>query len=158
MIHQRRGAIALGVAGALAGGVLVPSGSRADSVNPVLEEVVVTAQRREQNLQDVGISVTAFSGDQIRDLVFLDAVDIVQQTPNVTIAQSGAGAINTFAIRGVTQSDFAGVHESPVAVYLDEAYVSQNTVTNFSIYDLERVEILRGPQGSTSSRYSLTLA
>ena len=152
MIHQRRGAIALGVASALAGGVLVPSGSRADSANPVLEEVVVTAQRREQNLQDVGISVTAFSGAQIRDLVFLDAVDIVQQTPNVTIAQSGAGAINTFAIRGVTQSDFAGVHESPVAVYLDEAYVSQNTVTNFSIYDLERVEILRGPQGTLFGR------
>jgi iron complex outermembrane receptor protein len=118
----------------------------------LLEEVVVTAQKREQNVQDVGISVTAFSGDQIRELGFTNSVDVVAQSPNVEVTGAGGGVINTFSIRGVTQNDFSAAQESPVAVYIDDAYISQNMVTGFSLFDLERVEVLRGPQGTLFGR------
>jgi len=124
----------------------------APAMSAVLEEVVVTAQKREQNLQDVGISVTAFSADQMRQLGFTNSVDVVAHTPNVEVTGAGGGVINTFSIRGVTQNDFSAAQESPIAVYIDEVYISQNFVTGFSIFDLERVEVLRGPQGTLFGR------
>ena len=65
---------------------------------------------------------------------------------------AGGGAINTFAIRGVAQNDFSAAQEAPVAVYVDDAYISQNTVTNFSLFDIARIEVLRGPQGTLFGR------
>ena len=118
----------------------------------VLEEVVVTAQKREQNLQDVGISVTAFTGNQIRELGFTNSVDVIAHTPNVEVTGAGGGVINTFSIRGVTQNDFSAAQESPIAVYVDDVYISQNIVTGFSLFDTERIEVLRGPQGTLFGR------
>ena len=118
----------------------------------ILEEVVVTAQKREQNLQDVGIAVTAFSGETLKDLGLSDSVGVIAQTPGLAVARPGAGAINIFSVRGVTQADFAANQEGPVAVYVDEAYVSLNVATNFTMFDLERVEVLRGPQGTLFGR------
>lgn len=152
MITSRSEKLAASVALVLGVGPLLPIASSVAADSLALEEIVVTAQKREENLQNVGISVTAFSQDQMKGFVFTDAVDLTAQTPGLTVVQAGAGAINAFSVRGVTQSDFAGVHESPVAVYVDEAYISQNTVTNFSMYDLERVEVLRGPQGTLFGR------
>lgn len=117
-----------------------------------IEEIVVTAQKRNQNLQDVGISVTAFSSERLKQLGFTDAVDLVSHTPGLNVARPGAGSINAFSIRGVTQNDFAPVHEAPVAVYIDEAYISQTLVSNISLFDLQRAEILRGPQGTLFGR------
>jgi len=151
-MNNRRKLLALSIASVLGTGSLLPGTTLAAEGSLALEEVVVTAQRRVENLQDVGISVTAFSREQLRGFGFSQATDIVAQTPGLNLAQAGAGAINAFSIRGVTQSDFAGVHEGPVAVYSDEAYISQNTVTNFAMYDLERVEVLRGPQGTLFGR------
>ena len=96
----------------------------------LLEEVVVTAQKREQSLQDVGISVTAFTGDQLNALGLTSAIDLISQTPGIEVSGSGGGSINTFSIRGVTQNDFAASQEAPVAVYIDEGYVSLNSITN----------------------------
>jgi iron complex outermembrane recepter protein len=123
-----------------------------ESAASVLEEVVVVAQKREQNLQDVGIAVTAFSGDQMRDLGFTEAIDVVAHSPGLEVSGSGGGTIATYSIRGVTQNDYSGAQEGPVAVYVDEAYISQNAVTNFSLFDVERVEVLRGPQGTLFGR------
>ncbi len=120
----------------------------------LMEEIVVVAQKREQNLQDVGVSVTAFSGDQLRQLGFDSAIDLVAQTPGLQVSGAGGGAINSFSIRGVTQNDFAASQESPVAVYIDEGYVASNTITDFGLYDIERVEVLRGPQGTLFGRNS----
>jgi iron complex outermembrane receptor protein len=152
MNHRRINVLALSVATALGGGSLRPATAYGAEGSLALEEIVVTAQKREENLQNVGISVTAFSRDQMRGFGFTEATNITAQTPGLSVAQGGAGAINAFSIRGVTQSDFAGVHEGPVAVYVDEAYISQNIVTNFSMYDLARVEVLRGPQGTLFGR------
>ncbi len=124
----------------------------ADDGSSLVDEIVVTAQKREQNLQDVAVSVSAFTGDQIKELNYTDAIDVIGQIPGITVARPGAGAINVFTIRGVTQNDWGPNQEAPVAVYVDEAYISQNYVSNFSLYDLERVEVLRGPQGTLYGR------
>jgi len=141
------------VMGALAAGALaLPVQVAVADSGSVTDEIIVTAQRREQNVQDVGIAITTFSADQMRQLGFTDAIDVVAQTPGLSVARPGAGAINIFSIRGVTQADYGPNQEAPVALYLDEAYISQNTVSNFSLYDLERVEVLRGPQGTLFGR------
>jgi iron complex outermembrane receptor protein len=120
----------------------------------VLEEVVVTAQKREQNLQDVGVSITAYSGDQLDALGFNNSIDLVAHTPGLEANGFGGGALSTFSIRGVGQNDFSANQEAPIAVYVDEAYISSNVATRFSIFDIERVEVLRGPQGTLFGRNS----
>ena len=117
----------------------------------VLEEVVVTAQKREQSLQDVGISVTAFSGDQIRELGYTNTIDIAAQTPGLGIIQYHP-TLTTTNIRGISQNDFQDQLEAPIAVYVDEAYVSAMGAGHAQLFDLERVEVLRGPQGTLFGR------
>ena len=117
----------------------------------VLEEVVVTAQKREQNLQDVGISVTAFSGDQIRELGYTNTIDIAQQTPALNVIQFHP-TLTTMVIRGISQNDFADHLEAPIAMYVDEAYVSAMGAGHAQLFDIERVEVLRGPQGTLFGR------
>ena len=82
----------------------------------VLEEVVVTAQKREQNIQDVGIAITAFTGDQMKALGVESSFDIASFSPGVHISGNLAGQNTQFTIRGVTQNDFNYVIEAPTAV------------------------------------------
>ena len=118
-----------------------------------LEEVIVTAQKREQNLQDVGVSVTAFSGKQIDEFGFTNSVDIVAQTPNLSFGTpTGEGNNASLTLRGVGLSDFNDNNEGPVAVYVDEVYISALSGVTFQLFDLERVEVLRGPQGTLYGR------
>ncbi|WP_354694308.1 TonB-dependent receptor [Elongatibacter sediminis] len=119
----------------------------------VLEEVVVTAQKREQSLQDVGVSVTAFSGEQIKDLGFTNSVDVIAQTPGLSYGTPTAEGNNaSLTLRGVGLADFNDNNEGPVAVYVDEVYVSALSGVTFQLFDLERVEVLRGPQGTLYGR------
>ena len=118
-----------------------------------LEEIVVTAQKREQNLQDVGISVTAFTGNQIRALGFTNTTDIVAMTPGLTytVPNAESSQINFF-LRGVGLNDFADANENPVAVYVDDVYRPAMGGLSFQLFDMERVEVLRGPQGTLFGR------
>ncbi len=119
----------------------------------VLEEVIVTAQKREQNLQDVGVSVTAFSGEQVRNLGFTRSNEVMNQMPGVafnSVASGGTFSLPT--IRGVSQNDFAQTQEAPNAVYIDGVYMSFITGLNFALFDMERIEVLRGPQGTLYGR------
>ncbi len=118
----------------------------------VLEEVIVTAQKREQQLQDVGISVTAFSGKQIDALGYANANEITAMAPGVHTVQPNGEANYALSIRGAAQSDLVANQESPVSIYVDEVYVSQMSGAGFMLFDLERVEILRGPQGTLFGR------
>ena len=118
----------------------------------VLEEVVVTAQKREQSLQDVGIAVTAMTGDQIEALGFTNAQQVTAMAPGVSTVQPNGEANYSIGIRGVTNSDFTTNVESPVALYVDEVYISQMSGSGFALFDMERVEILRGPQGTLFGR------
>jgi len=118
----------------------------------VLEEITVTAQKREQSLQDVGIAVSAFTGDQMRALGVAESGDIASFTPGVHLGGALAGQNAQFTIRGVTQNDFNDIVESPNAVYVDEGYIANSNAQTFGLLDIERVEILKGPQGTLFGR------
>ncbi|HLF30893.1 MAG TPA: TonB-dependent receptor [Xanthomonadales bacterium] len=118
----------------------------------VLEEITITAQKREQSLQDVGISVTAFTGDQLRDLGIEESQEVAMFTPGVHIGGSMAGQNSQFTIRGVSQNDYNDIVEAPNAVYVDEGYMAFAQGQTFALYDIERVEILKGPQGTLFGR------
>jgi len=122
------------------------------SLAAVLEEITVTAQKREQNLQDVGIAVSAFSGEQMSALGISQSHDIATFTPGVHISGNLAGQNTQFTIRGVTQNDFNDIVEAPNAVYLDEGYLAIAQAQTFAVFDVERVEILKGPQGTLFGR------
>lgn len=117
-----------------------------------LEEIVVTAQKREQSIQDVGISITAFGGEQLKEMGFQDSFDVARMTPGVHISGNNGGQKTLFTIRGVTQNDFNDQTEAPVAVYVDEGYVGFGQGQVFGMLDLDRVEVLKGPQGTLFGR------
>jgi iron complex outermembrane receptor protein len=118
----------------------------------LMEEIVVTAQKREQNAQDVGIAITALSGEQIRALGYTNAQEVTALAPGVSTVQPNGEANYAIAIRGVASNDFVTNVESPVAVYVDEVYISQMSGAGFLLFDVDRVEMLRGPQGTLFGR------
>ena len=118
----------------------------------ILEEVIVTAQKREQSIQDVGIAVTALTGEQMSALGMTNAQHVTDMAPGVSIVQPNGVSSFSLAIRGVVQSDFADHQEAPISIYVDEAYISQTSAAGFMLFDLDRVEILRGPQGTLFGR------
>jgi len=110
-----------------------------------LEEIVVTAQKREQSLQDVPISVTAVSGERIDNAGIIDLQELTRYTPNVNI-NSGQAQPNLF-IRGVGSGTNAGFEQS-VGMYIDGVYSGRGQLANVPfMMDLQRVEVLKGPQG-----------
>ena len=117
----------------------------------ILEEVIITAQKREQNMQDVGISVTAFSGDQTEALGFNTTQDVIAQVPGLQM-QSFTPAFTTFNLRGISQNNFQDNLEAPVAVYLDDVYIGSMNAVNMQMFDMANTEVLRGPQGTLYAR------
>lgn len=119
----------------------------------LIEEIVVTAQKREERLQEVPVSVTAFSGDAIEALGFRQSVDITAQTPNFSVGYpNGDTGVPAPFIRGVGLNDFGVLNQGPIAAYMDETYISSNAAQIFQLLDTERVEVLRGPQGTLYGR------
>ena len=117
----------------------------------LLEEVIVTAQKREQSMQDVGIAVTAFSGDTLKALNYTNTADITQQVPSMQLF-TYTPSLTILNIRGVSQSNFQDNLEAPIAAYIDEAYISSMNMVGQQMFDMERVEVLRGPQGTLFGR------
>ena len=115
-------------------------------------EIIVTAQHREQRLQDVGISISALGGEELARLGVTSSIDIGRITPGVHVSGNFGGQTAQYTIRGVTQNDFSDVLEGPVAVYFDDGYIGSNSGQIFGTFDLERVEILKGPQGTLFGR------
>jgi len=115
-------------------------------------DIVVTAQRREQSIQKVGIAITAFSGEQLRALNVTDSTQIAAITPGVHIGGALAGQNSQYTIRGVTQNDFSDITEAPNAVYLDDGYIAIGQGQTFALFDIDRVEVLKGPQGTLFGR------
>ena len=117
-----------------------------------LEEIVVTAQKREQNINDVGVAVTAFSGEQMNALGIESSTDLIAFTPGVSLAGDIGGQRAIFNIRGVVQNDYADIAEAPVAVYVDDSYLASTQAQTFGLFDIERIEVLKGPQGTLFGR------
>ncbi|MEE4277169.1 MAG: TonB-dependent receptor [Halieaceae bacterium] len=119
----------------------------------VLEEVTVTARRRSESLQDVPIAVSALSGDELTMRGALDITEIAQAIPSVTLEPSRAtNTTLTAFIRGVGQQDPLAGFEQGVALYLDDVYLARPQGALLDLYDVERVEVLRGPQGTLYGR------
>lgn len=152
MSHNRTRLVRISVCAALANAAVGVGSVWAQAEDrPVLEEVTVTAQKREQALQDVGISVAAFSGDQMERLGMDNTTAIASQVPALRIS-TFSPALTIFSLRGVSQNNFQDNLEAPVAVYMDGAYVATMNAINAQMYDMERVEVLRGPQGTLFGR------
>ena len=119
----------------------------------VLEEVVVTAQKREQNLQDVGISISALSGSDLQDYGLTRATELSTKVPNLGLYMPyGPGSSGNVILRGIGLNDFGEGHEAPVTLYVDEFYLVSVPAVDFSMFDIERAEVLRGPQGTLFGR------
>jgi iron complex outermembrane receptor protein len=127
-----------------------PAPAQAREETP-FEEIVVTAQRREQRLQDVGISVTPLSEEMLEDLNVNTATDIVRAVPSLKMNAYSSSQV-VFNIRGVAQNSYGDEQEPPVAVYQDDSYSSSINLASFPVFDLARVEVLRGPQGTLFGR------
>ncbi|MDP9064519.1 MAG: TonB-dependent receptor [Pseudomonadota bacterium] len=114
-----------------------------------LDEIVVTAQKKTERLQDVPIAITALSAAELADRGVRQAGDVTASVPNMMLnLPYGPEAQPTFTLRGVTTQDFSENQSSPIAMYVDEVYKSVGAVQTLQVYDLDRVEVLRGPQGT----------
>ncbi|MGJ8687381.1 MAG: TonB-dependent receptor [Spongiibacteraceae bacterium] len=133
-------------AGVLATGLACSSISYADGLT--IEEVLVTAQRRSQSTQDVPVAVTGMTGDAMEKFGFENANDIGGQVPNMQVSGPYGDVQPIFSIRGVSMSDYNSNQVSPVGVYVDEAYLPATYSHGANFFDLERLEVLRGPQGT----------
>ena len=131
--------------------VAVAQSDRSNTAGP-LEEVIVSAQKRDQNMQDVGVAVTSFSESELKDLRIMRPEDLSSQTPGLDIKNS-LGAVNPiFTIRGIGLNDYNTNNNPSVGVYVDEVYMSSGAYLSFNLFDIERVEVLKGPQGTLYGR------
>ena len=148
-----KGILFKGTASAVAvstGFLMLPQAALAQSSGGAIEEVVVTAQYREQNMQEVPIAITALTGDSLASKSASNVIDIGKWTPNLTIDHLGTGWGPTVAIsaRGMGLNDFKAVFEPAVPIYVDDVLLGKPTGAVLDLLDLDRVEVLRGPQGT----------
>ena len=118
-----------------------------------VDEVVVTARRREENLTGVPVAVSAFSAEKLERSGGTDITVLSQTTPNITV-QTARGSNSTLIsyIRGVGQQDPLWGYEPGVGLYVDDVYVARPQGAVLDVYDVERIEVLRGPQGTLFGR------
>jgi iron complex outermembrane receptor protein len=144
--------LAAAITAALAAGApAAAQAQQAAEASSGIEEIIVTAQRREENLQDVGIAVTALGSQLLTDLNITTATDITRAVPSLKMNAYSSSQV-VFNIRGVSQNDYGDQQEPPVAVYQDDSYSSSINLASFPVFDLARVEVLRGPQGTLFGR------
>lgn len=122
------------------------------AASPTIEEIIVTAQKRGQNMQDVPIAMSAFNEDQLKSL---GAANLQSMTEHIAGAElfddRGAGQ-PTWVIRGVGLSDFNANNTPTAAIYYDEQYLASNILGGIGMFDMERIEVLKGPQGGLYGR------
>jgi iron complex outermembrane receptor protein len=162
MVERRRAARWIGAAprALLAGGILIGGPLAAGAADSdKLEEVVITAQKRSENIQDVPIAVTAFTAQALQDKGVVDIHGLANLTPNVNLDAgspfSGSTSVLSASIRGIGQDDFAMNLDPGVGVYLDGVYLARTVGANQNLLDVDRVEILKGPQGTLFGRNTI---
>lgn len=153
--------IGLGVAGGLSLFAMAVSqvavaqevqGAQGDVVEGV-EEITVTAQRRAENLQDVPLAVSAFSAQDLNTRQISRTVDLLAYVPNlIGHNNTSVGTANSYSMRGLNNNETISTFDLPVGTYVDDVYMSRQSANNFSLFDVERIEVLRGPQGTLFGR------
>lgn len=142
----RRTPLAIAVTAAMFTGLATAEQQRA------LEEVVVTAQKHAQGVNDIGITVNAFTGDQLQDMGVATAEDMAQFTPGLTINDTAATGVPLYSIRGIGFQDYSTGASSTVGLYFDEVNMPYTVMSRGVVFDIERVEVLKGPQGDLYGR------
>jgi len=120
----------------------------------LLEEVVVTARKTEETLQDVPIAVTSFTGSQLEALGVQETGDLALITPNFTWNTEFGRASPQPYLRGIGTNNFAPINTGPIAIYQDDVFIGPNIAQAFATFDVERAEVLKGPQGTLYGRNS----
>jgi iron complex outermembrane receptor protein len=147
---------AMGLVAGLAG-IETATAAEGEDKSEILGEVIVTAQFREQSVQDTPLSITAVSGDMLESRSQTNLAEVTNQAPSVTLKPQGAafGPSLGASIRGIGQFDFNPALEPGVGIYVDDVYFATLTGSILDLLDLERIEILRGPQGTLAGRNSI---
>ncbi len=123
-----------------------------DGASSGFDEIVVTARKREESVETTPIAISAFTGDTLEKRGAANIADVSQFVPNLNISSNGggggSGSTSSIFLRGVGQSDFLITTDPGVGLYIDGVYYARATATIMDLLDLERVEVLRGPQGT----------
>jgi len=158
-IRRRTSAVSRGlrIALLLPGSVLtLAAQARAQTPPPTdtVETVTVTAERRAENIMNVGINITAITSEDLRQNRIETPTDLMSQVPNLDVKDNIPGAQQIITIRGVGLDDFSTTNNSTVAVYVDDIYLASFAEMDFNMFDLDRVEVLKGPQAVLYGRNS----
>ncbi|MDH3639206.1 MAG: TonB-dependent receptor, partial [Gammaproteobacteria bacterium] len=121
-------------------------------VHAQIEEIVVTAQKREQSAQDIPIAITAFTRERVQELGFNEPGDIAQHVPNLDVKNTLGFSNPIVTIRGIGVNDFQANADQSAGVYVDEVFMASSAMLAFQLFDIERVEVLKGPQGTLYGR------
>ena len=148
---KSRTVLALGVA---AGVLAAASANAAAEQATNVGEVVVTAERTSENILKVGVNVTAISAQALKQSRIADASDLATQVPNFDVKTNIPGLQQIMTVRGVGLDDFSSTNNSSVGVYIDDVFLASFAEMDFGLYDLSRVEVLKGPQGTLYGRNS----
>lgn len=116
-----------------------------------IEEVLVTAQKRSESIQDVPVAISSFSAEMAANVGADNIVEIIPMIPGLTGTTAGL-ATNTWAIRGISSNDFTAGGEASVGVFIDDAYIGRNVLATGAFFDIDRVEVVKGPQGTLFGR------
>jgi len=152
-VRRRRLAFLIGLA--LAASARAGDGADTGSGDvTMLEQIVVTAEKRSESLQTVPISVTALTSAQLAEVKLDTPSDLATQIPNLQVDGVNGEGSPIFSLRGVSMFDYSLNQSSPVASYMDEVYKGNVVLFGVELYDLARVEVLRGPQGTLYGKNS----
>jgi len=116
-----------------------------------IEEVMVTAQKRSESAQDVPVAISAFSEDMVRNTGVDTITDIIPMIPGLTGSSYG-NSTNAWAIRGISTNDWSAGSEPSVGVFIDDAYIGRSVLAMSAFFDIDRIEVVKGPQGTLFGR------
>ena len=141
---------------ALSGGSLHAQEATPPAASSTIEEVLVTARRRSESMQEIPVSMTAFTSSDIAEVGITDISHVSELTPNLVILPNSGGNDGALiCMRGLCRTDFTITEDPMVGVYLDGIYVGKSIGSLFDVAELERVEVLRGPQGTLYGKNTL---